>query len=179
MNNHDLQRGHQHLLNRYANFASHMLTLTMKDDISVHAAKSAVRYFITRLNWQMYGHRTRAARTKSKCRIIAIPAIEGQCGNKRIHAHLILGNIPAGRNENLGKTIRGIWNATSGSNPRFDLAPLYDTDGISFYLAKEVGHINNDAITWDLASVPSVLHTRPKQQSVADARRILAELSNK
>lgn len=179
MNNHNLQREHQHLLNRYTTFASHMLTLTMKDDISVHAARSAVRYFITKLNWEMHGNRSRAARTKSKCRIIAIPAIEGQNGNKRIHAHLIIGNIPTERNEHLGKTIQGIWNSTAGNMPRFDLTPLYDIDGASFYLAKEVGYINNDAIAWDLASIPSVLYTRPKQQIVAEARRILAAQSNK
>ncbi|MFJ3055982.1 hypothetical protein [Herbaspirillum sp. NPDC087042] len=179
MKNNNLQRGHQHLLNRYTNFASHMLTLTMKDDISVHAARSAVRYFITKLNWEMHGNRSRAARTKSKCRIIAIPVIEGQNGNKRIHAHLIIGNVPSERNENFGKTIQGIWNSTKGSMPRVDLTPLHDTDGTSFYLAKEVGYINNDAIAWDLSSVPSVLHTTPKKQTVAEARRILAAQSNK
>ncbi|WP_157221543.1 hypothetical protein [Herbaspirillum sp. YR522] len=150
-----------------------MLTLTMKENISVQAVRSAVNRFITKLNWEMHGHRGRQARTKSKCRIIAIPSIEGQNGNKRIHVHLILGNIPTERSEHLGRTIQGILNTTTGSMPRVDLTPLHETDGASLYLAMEVGYVNNDAIAWDWASIPSALYTPPKRQTVAEARRVL------
>lgn len=173
MRDNQLQLAHQNLLKRYAMFASHMLTLTMVDSVSSASAISSVRYFIQKLNYEIYGRRSRKIKTKAKCQIIAIPVIEGLNSSKRTHAHIVLGNIPQANWQHLEQMIRNIWGKTLGSKERMCLEPLHDIDGASFYLAKEVGYINNDAIEWDIASIPSVLHTPPKRQCVEEARRQL------
>lgn len=173
MRNQNLQRGHQKLLSRYATFSSHMLTLTMKDGISSSKAHSSIDYFIQQLNWEMYGRKTQKSKTRSKCRIIAIPAIEGLMGQKRIHAHIVIGNIPTDRHQSLERSIREAWSSTKCSMDRMRLDPLHDAEGAAFYLCKEVGFINDDAIGWEIASIPSVLYAPRKLQSVEEARRLL------
>jgi len=169
----NLQLSNQVLLARYAGFASHMLTLTMEDGISSSKARSSIRYFIKYLNWEMYGRKTQKEKTRSKCQIIAIPAIEGLMGQKRIHAHIVIGNIPTAKWKTLEMSIREVWKSTKYSMDRMCLDPLHDADGAAFYLCKEVGFINDDAVGWDIASIPSVLYTPRKLQSVEDARHIL------
>lgn len=192
MRNEELQRASQKFLERYAQFASHMLTLTMRDHISIsptrqsrlrgsgggwsiseHAAREAVHYFIERLNSKMFGRRSRKAATMSKCRIIAIPIIEGLRSHKRTHVHILIGNIPTEKLADLGKMISEAWQRTSVSMPDMRLDPITDDEGAAFYLTKEVGYINDDAIDWNIASIPAVLHTLPRRLCVT---KLLAEM---
>lgn len=194
MRNEELQRASQRFLERYAQFASHMLTLTMRDhipvsstrkrgltatncgngwDISEHAARDAVRYFIARLNYKIFGRRSEKLATKSKCRIIAIPIIEGLRSYKRTHVHILIGNIPATKLAQLEEIIAETWKRCSVAMPDMKLDPLHDAEGAAFYLTKEVGYVNNDAIDWNIASIPEVLHTRPRRLCVT---KLLAEL---
>ena len=194
MRNEELQRASQKFLERYAQFASHMLTLTMRDhisisptrqrgllasscdngwDISEHAARDAVRYFITRLNHQIFGRRSSKLATKSKCRIIAIPIIEGLRSYKRTHVHILIGNIPPAKLENLQEIISATWKRCSVAMSDMKLESLYDAEGAAFYLTKEVGYINDDVIDWNIASIPAVLHTQPRRLCVT---KLLAEL---
>ena len=155
-----------------------MLTLTMRDQISIsptrqrnspafghsggwnlseHAAREAVRYFITSLNYQMYGRRTQKEATKMKCRIIAIPIIEGLKSYKRTHVHILLGNVPEDKLDFLEKMISETWSKCSIAMPGLKLDLLHDAEGAAFYLTKEIGYINDDAIDWNIASIPAVL----------------------
>jgi hypothetical protein len=167
------------MIERYGAWITHMLTLTMletktgthvaqtgwnagavthyEQEITSTAACKSVRYFIECLNYELHGRRTRRAKNKHKCRIVAIAAIEGQNGNKRMHAHLLLGNIPDHKLDGLEETIRRVWRKAKWSMQRMELKTVYDSDGAAYYLAKEVGFINDDAVNWEISSIPRIL----------------------
>ena len=120
-------------------------------------ARSSIRYFIEALNYKLYKKKTRKNKTKQCCRIVALPILEGATGNKRMHFHVLLGNLPAESLENLEQTIQEVWAGTKWGMARMDLTERYDADGISYYLAKEVGFRNNEAVLWEQASIPGRL----------------------
>jgi hypothetical protein len=163
-----LQNSTEQMIGRFGSFASHMLTLTMNDktnwNLSEAAVKQAIRYFVVNLNFKMWGHASRKDKTKAKCQIIAIPVCEGLKSEKRTHVHVLLGNIPDSEIARLEATIVEVWAKTRVGLERMRLDPLHDSDGAAFYLAKEVGYINNDAVDWEIASIPPVLYTPPKPQ---------------
>lgn len=187
MKNIALQRQSQKMLEHYGEFASHMLTLTMRDktpiqtarqrsaltgchadrwNISDYAARQAVRHFIVSLNYKIYGRKSSKPATRSKCRIIAIPIIEGLRSYKRVHVHFLLGNIPLSEIPTLETIIRETWKKCNVGMPNMKLDSLHDVDGAAYYLVKEVGYVNDDAIDWNIASIPSVLHTPPRRLCV-------------
>lgn len=163
-----MQNSTEQMIGRYASFASHMLTLTMNDktnwNLSEVAVKKAIKYFVVTLNFKMWKHASRKDKTRAKCQIIAIPVCEGLKSQKRIHVHLLLGNIPDKEVSRLEATIAEVWEKTRIGLERICLEPIHDSDGAAFYLAKEIGYINNDAVDWEAASIPSVLYTPPKPQ---------------
>ena len=163
-----LQSSTEQMIGRYGSFSSHMLTLTMNDkanwNLSETAIKQAIRYFVVTLNFKMWRHASRKDETRAKCQIIAIPVCEGMKSGKRAHVHILLGNIPATEIPKLQATVAGVWAKTRIGLERMQLDELHDSDGAAFYLAKEVGYINNDAVDWEIASIPAVLYTPPKPQ---------------
>lgn len=163
-----LQNSTELMIGRYASFATHMLTLTTNDktnwSLSDAAVKKAIRFFVVALNFRMWKHASRKEKTKAKCQIIAIPVCEGLKSQKRIHVHVLLGNIPDAEVSTLEATIIEIWEKTRIGLERMCLDQIHDSDGAAFYLAKEIGYINNDAVDWEAASIPSVLYTPPKPQ---------------
>lgn len=163
-----LQSSTEQMIGRFGSFASHMLTLTMNDklnwNLSENAVKQAIKYFVVALNYRIWGHASRKDKTKARCQIIAIPVCEGLKSQKRVHVHMLLGNIPEAKIPALEATILEIWAKTRIGLERMCLELVYDVDGAVFYLTKEVGYINNDAVDWETASIPSVLYTPPKPQ---------------
>lgn len=163
-----LQDSTEQMIGRFGSFASHMLTLTMNDktnwNLSEVAVKKAIKYFVVALNFKMWRHASRKDKTRAKCQIIAIPVCEGLKSRKRVHVHILLGNIPDTEIPGIETTIIEIWEKTRIGLERMCLDQIHDLDGVAFYLAKEVGYINNDAVDWEIASIPSVLYMPPKPQ---------------
>lgn len=179
MRNKKLQASNQFFIARFSPWITHMLTLTLHEskkgkhvinegwakgavnsyesDVNEKAALSSIRYFVTALNYKLYGRKTKRESTKNCCRIIAIPVLEGVNGNKRLHIHILLGNVPKNEEEDLEQIIRDVWSDSKWGMPRMKLDEIYDDDGVAFYLAKEVGYLNNDAVCWELASIPGRL----------------------
>ncbi|MFY3094003.1 hypothetical protein ACOTHT_20035 [Achromobacter xylosoxidans] len=160
MRNVELQHATSTMLNRYATFASYFLTLTMRDGVGERAAFAAIRIFIARLNYAVHGRRSRKAKTRDKCQIVAIPVIEGLSGNKRVHAHVMLGNIPGRTLEQVRTLVERMWDTVPNAQPRIDLEAITDAEGTAFYMAKEVGFCNDDAVGWNIASIPAILHSK-------------------
>jgi hypothetical protein len=163
-----LQSSTEQMLGRFGSFSSHMLTLTMNDkanwNLSEAAIKQAIRYFVVTLNFKMWRHASRKDKTRAKCQIIAIPVCEGLKSEKRAHVHILLGNIPIAEIPKLEATVADVWSQTKIGLERMQLDELHDSDGVAFYLAKEIGYINNDAVDWEIASIPAVLYTPPRPQ---------------
>ena len=174
-----LQFANQYLIERYSTWLTHMLTLHLLDtkestyikldgwnkgaiqhhssELSDDAALASVRYFIEVLNYKLYGRRTRKNRYKNVCRIIAIPVFEGANNNKRRHFHVLLGNIPQNKWGELEKIVADVWANTKWGMPGICLKEIYDVDGTTYYLSKEVGYCNDDAVLWEYASIPNRL----------------------
>lgn len=174
-----LQGANRYMLERYSGWVTHVVTLTLLDkkagtsvisrgwakgainnfeaDITETKARSSIRYFIEALNYKLYKRQTRRAKTKNCCRIVAIPILEGANGNKRMHFHVLLGNLPANTLGDLERTIQDVWAETKWGMRRMDLKEVYDADGLAYYLAKEVGYRNNEAVCWEQASIPGRL----------------------
>jgi len=179
MKNARLQFATQYMIERFSDWTTHMLTLTLRDsktntyvktngwakgavqrsefELTDAAALSTLRYFIEALNYKLHGHRTRRARYKDVCRVLAIPVFEGARTDKRRHFHILLGNVPANRLGNLEKIVADAWAQTKWGMPRIKVTELFDADGASFYFAKEVGYVNDDAVLWEEASIPNRL----------------------
>ena len=174
-----LQAANRYMLERYSIWTTHVVTLTLLDrkagtkvidrgwakgainnyetELTEAKARSSIRYFIEALNYKLYKKKTRKNKTKQCCRIVALPILEGATGNKRMHFHVLLGNLPAESLENLEQTIQEVWAGTKWGMARMDLKEIYDADGIAHYLAKEVGFRNNEAVCWQEASIPGRL----------------------
>jgi hypothetical protein len=155
-----LRHANAWLLARYAQWADYMLTVTfrpgksgqMPDVGQVHAQ---IRHMSCTLNSAIWRNRTRF---NDKCQILFIPVIEGANSTTRIHAHILLGNVKEKQNvDDYMQTYipRSYWLA-----PRYDIREIYSADGLSWYLAKETDVWNDDAIAWQLASIPKPLLPR-------------------
>lgn len=53
-----------------------------------------------------------------------------------------------------------VYTSPSHALPRINLEPMADAEGAAFYTAKEVGFCNDDAVGWNIASIPAVLHRK-------------------
>ena len=125
--------------------------------ITEKGALATIRYFVEALNYKLYKRKTRKARYKNCCRIIAIPVLEGVNGDKRMHIHILLGNLPSITAAELETAIKDVWAKTKWGMGRIQIDELHDIDGAAFYVTKEVGFSNNDAVCWKQASIPGRL----------------------
>lgn len=179
MKNEKLQRANAYLIERFAPWLTHMLTLDLIEEkttiyskhygwakgaverketsLTEASATSSLRYFLEVLNYQVHGRRTRKKRYKDVCRILAIPILEGNKGNKRRHFHVLLGNIPPNKLDGLQQIVENTWGQVKWGMPSVKVRPVHDADGAAFYVAKEVGYINDDAVLWEQASIPNRL----------------------
>jgi hypothetical protein len=179
MRNERLQAASKYFVARFSPFLTHMLTLNLLDakaskyvkktgwakgaiqhsttELTDDTAIAALRYFITTLNSALHGYRSRKARYKDVCRVLAIPVYEGTTNGKRRHFHILLGNVPADKLGDLEKYVADAWAATKWGMPGVNVKSIYDVDGAAFYTGKEVGYYNADAVLWQQASIPNRL----------------------
>jgi len=125
-----------------------------ESELTDKAALASLRYFIQVLNYSLWGRRTRDKRYSDVCRILAIPSFEGTNNGKRRHFHILLGNVPADKMQDLEKYVADAWAQTKWGMPGVHVQPLYDESGAAFYTGKEVGFCNDDAMVWEFASIP-------------------------
>lgn len=155
-----LRHANARMLNRYMPWMDYMLTITFgKGNLqtlpNVDQARQQVRHLGRTLNAAVWSNRTKF---NDKCQILFVPVIEGAWTSTRIHAHILIGNVKSAGivNEHMRDYVhRSNWLA-----PRYDLREIYDADGIAWYLAKETHNVNEDAIAWELASIPKPLLPR-------------------
>lgn len=155
-----LQHAHSRMLNRYAPWMDCMLTITFgKNNLGWLPRQEDVmkqlRHLGQAMNSSIWGHRSRK---NDKCNILYIPSIEGGTDIKRVHAHILLGNIksPAVVDDFVrGYIPRSYWLA-----PDYNVRSIDMADGICWYVCKELNAINDAAIAWDIAAIPKPLLPR-------------------
>lgn len=155
-----LQHATTRMLNRYAPWMDYMLTITFgKDNLHLlpdeENARKQLRHLCKALNSAVWGHKSRK---NAKCNILYVPVIEGGTDIKRIHAHILLGNVRSDaevRRFMHAYIPRSYWIA-----PDYDVRPVSMSDGACWYIGKELNYINDAAIAWDIAAIPSPLLPR-------------------
>ena len=153
-----LQHASTRMLNRYMPWIDYMLNITFGkvNDLSLQPtyeqASAQVRHLGATLNSAVWGNKSKF---NDKCRIVYVPIIEGATGSKRIHAHILVGNVKS--RCDLDAHMRSYIQRSQWLLPRYTVSDKYDQDGLGFYVAKEASRVNCDAIDWTLASIPRPL----------------------
>ncbi len=155
-----LQHASARMLNRYAPWMEYMLTITFgKNNLRLlpddENARKQVRHMGAALNSTVWGHKSRK---NDKCNVLYIPVFEGGTDIKRLHAHILLGNVKSEaelRRFMLGYIPGSYWLARD-----FDVRPVNMADGACWYVGKELNAINDAAIAWEIAAIPKPLRPR-------------------
>lgn len=152
-----LRHANARMLNRYMPWVDSMLTITF-GKTNLHAlpgpeqARAQLRHLGATLNGAVWGNRTKF---NPKCQILYVPIIEGVTTSTRIHAHILLGNVKS--LDAVHQHMRSYIPRSNWIAPRYDLTAIYDADGAAWYVAKEAHKLNEDAIAWEIASIPQPL----------------------
>ena len=153
-----LQHRNARMLNRYMPWVDYMLTVTFGKayDLSLEPtyeqARAQVRHLGATLNSAIWGNKSKF---NDKCRVLYVPIIEGAHGNKRIHAHILVGNVKS--RAELDAHMRSYIRRSQWLLPRYEVKEMYDSSGLAWYVSKEADGINCEAIEWCLASIPKPL----------------------
>ena len=153
-----LQHAHARMLNRYMPWVNYVLNITFGKsyDLSLEPtyeqAQEQVRHLGRALNSAIWSNRSKF---NEKCQVLYIPVIEGAKDNKRIHAHIMVGNVQT--KEKLDAHMRSYIPKSRWLLPRYTIADKYDGDGQAWYGSKETSRQNADAIEWTIASIPKPL----------------------
>jgi hypothetical protein len=155
-----LQHATARMLNRYAPWLDYTLTITF-GKASLHLlpneedAKKQVQHLGKALNSAIWGHKSRK---NVKCNILYVPVIEGGTDIKRIHAHILLGNVKS--DAEVHRFMRGYIPKSNWLAPDYHVRPVGDSDAACWYVGKELNWINDCAIAWDIAAIPKPLLPR-------------------
>lgn len=145
------------MLNRYLPWIDYRLDITfgkaydLRVEPSIEQATAQLRHLGATLNCAVWGNRWKF---DDKCNILFIPVVEGAQGAKRIHAHILLGNVKS--RDVVTDHLRRYLPKSKWCLPRYELHDAYD-DGLTWYVTKETVNVNHDAIDWVTASIPRPL----------------------
>ena len=164
LNPEKLRRANAKFVEHYADWASHMLTLTFRNDEKYSNPSQSqidrlLRHLRVDLNYDVWKKRTKY---NAKAKILFIPIVEGLNGNKQVHIHVLLGNIKEVLQLNMfvaQYVTRWPW-----LGYKYDIKDIYAADGLCWYLTKETHSINTDAVRWEHSLIPSALI--PKQHTL-------------
>lgn len=155
-----LQHASARMLNRYAPWMDYTLTITFGKD-KLHwlpdeeNARKQVRHLGLALNSAIWGHYTHK---NPKCNVLYVPVLEGGTDIKRIHAHVLLGNVKS--EAKLHTFLQGYIPRSHWLAPDYQVRSIYAVDGACWYHSKEVNTLNDAAIAWDIAIIPKPLRPR-------------------
>lgn len=153
-----LQHAHARMLSRYMPWVDYVLNVTfgksynLSLEPSYEQAQAQVRHLGTTLNSAIWSNRSRF---DSKCQVLFIPVIEGAKDGKRIHAHIMVGNVQS--RDKLDAHMRSYIPKSQWLLPRYTIVDKYDGDGQGWYASKETPLQNQDAVEWTIASIPRPL----------------------
>ena len=117
----------------------------MREALTVYNAKSNMRHFIKRLNYELFGN---AAKRRGKS-IAILTVLEGQSDGKNMHYHCAIGNLPDWLCESEIKgCIRGAWLQTTFGNVQMHIERM-QTNGWLNYIGKELGQNSGDVVDWE------------------------------
>lgn len=117
-------------------------------------AEDTLRYFYSKLAYLAYGKDVKRTTTKAYSQPTMITSIEGIYTNKRIHAHLAIGNLP--NNIDVRNTIERAWWACDFAHKSIVIKQLSHTYGWLDYITKEANVGNVDALRIQSIKQPQI-----------------------
>jgi len=112
--------------------------------LNEQVAESTLDYFYAKLAYMAFGKDTKRTTTKAYSQPIMITSIEGLYSDKRLHAHLAIGNLP--KNIDIRNSIERAWWACDFAHKSIVIKPLYNTYGWLDYITKEANVGNVEAL---------------------------------
>jgi hypothetical protein len=175
-----LQRSYQQLLQPYQPHFQFALTLTLKqrakistrlndygDEIFERWAglndatlDSTMRRFYARLTHYLYGNQSKHKNKQAWAKPLLITTIEGQNSAKRTHVHAALGNVPERYLHCVDKLVAQAWAECDFGYKEIAVKPIRCAQGWNNYMTKEVGYVNNDAVSVMHMYVPQIISQR-------------------
>ncbi len=163
-NSEKLRRANAKFVEHYAQWASHMLTLTFKSSkncvaLSQSQTDRLLNHLRVDLNYNVWKKRSKY---NVKANILYIPIVEGSTDNKQMHLHILVGNIKDV--QQLHTFIEMYIRRWTFLGFKYDIREIYSVDGLCWYLTKETQRINTEAVRWESALIPASLI--PKQHTL-------------
>jgi hypothetical protein len=122
--------------------------------LNEEVAESTLNYFYAKLAYIAFGKDTKRTKTKAYSQPTMITSIEGIHNDKRIHAHLAIGNLP--KNIDIRNTIERAWWACDFAHKSIVIKPLSNTYGWLDYITKEANVGNVDALRIQSIKQPQI-----------------------
>ena len=122
--------------------------------LNEEVAESTLDYFYAKLAYMAYGKDTKRTTTKAYSQPTMLTSIEGLISDKRIHAHLAIGNLP--KNIDIRNTIERAWWACDFAHKSIVIKPLSNTYGWLDYITKEANVGNVDALRIQSIKQPQI-----------------------
>ena len=122
--------------------------------LNEQVAEDTLRYFYSKLAFLAFGKDTKRTTTKAYSQPLMLTSLEGLYSEKRLHAHLALGNLP--KNIDIRNTIERAWWACDFAHKSIDIKPLTYTYGWLDYITKEANVGNVDALRIQSIKQPQI-----------------------
>ena len=122
--------------------------------LNEEVAESTLDYFYAKLAYMAYGKDTKRTTTKAYSQPTMLTSIEGLISDKRLHAHLAIGNLPP--NIDIRNTIERAWWACDFAHHSIVIKPLSNTYGWLDYITKEANVGNVDALRIQSIKQPQI-----------------------
>ncbi|MDH6301186.1 hypothetical protein M2128_000088 [Polynucleobacter sphagniphilus] len=122
--------------------------------LNEEVAESTLDYFYAKLAFMAYGKDTKRTSTKAYSQPTMLTSIEGLISDKRIHAHLAIGNLP--ENIDIRNTIERAWWACDFAHHSIVIKPLSNTYGWLDYITKEANVGNVEALRIQSIKQPQI-----------------------
>ena len=122
--------------------------------LNEEVAEDTLRYFYSKLAFMAFGKDTKRTTTKAYSAPLMLTSIEGLYSDKRIHAHLAIGNLP--KNIDVRNTIERAWHSCDFAHKSIVIKPLTYTYGWLDYITKEANVGNVEALRIQSIKQPQI-----------------------
>ena len=158
-----LRKAYVKTMSHYSPYLTHAVTLTFKAKalikpqvfnkcseykewrfLNEEIAEASIRYFYARLSYIAFGKNSKKNSTKAHSKPLMIASIEQGHIKKRLHAHLVIGNLP--RDIDICNSIQRAWFDCDFAYKQINIKPLFNAEGWLTYISKEVDIGNIDAL---------------------------------
>ena len=138
--------------------------------LSDETLDSTIRRFNARLTHALYGNQAKHQNKQDWARPLLLTVVEGKYTYKRTHLHCALGNVPQHCLPRINQIVAQAWSECDFGYREIKVTPINDADGWTYYITKEVGWTNVDAVAITNSFIPPFI-----QKSICTESRLLTD----